>query len=101
MTQSKQPLTLTSLVKSLSEEQQTGILFATIILVLTAFLFWQLAYATVIAISLAIVLMPVQHKVADKIGRGYAALSVCFLAMAALGVFFYILINTVIVTRLY
>ncbi|PKL60095.1 MAG: hypothetical protein CVV33_04440 [Methanomicrobiales archaeon HGW-Methanomicrobiales-4] len=92
---------LTALIGCLSDEQRTGILLAVCILLLTAFLFWQLAYTTVIALSLAVVMMPVQRLFAEKIGRGYAAISVCLLALAAIAVFFCILITSVIITRLY
>ena len=84
-----------------SDEKQTGILLAVGILILTAFLFWQLAYATVIAISLAVVLMPLQHRLTQKMGKGYAAVSVCLLVLAAIGAFFAILIYTIIVYRIY
>ena len=86
---------------SLSEEQRTGVLLAAFILLVTIFLFWQLAYATVIAISLAVVLMPVQRRLAGRIGRGYAAISVCLLALSAIAVFLCILISSVVITRLY
>ncbi len=84
-----------------TDERKAGILLAGAILLITAFLFWQLVYATIIAISLAVVLMPAQRILAQKIGEGYAALSVCLLCLVSIAIFFTVLINTVIVTQLY
>jgi predicted PurR-regulated permease PerM len=86
---------------ALSGNQRSGILLAVAILLLTAFLFWKLAYAAVIAVSLAVVLMPAQQYLSQRIGRGYAAISVCLFSLAGIGGFLLILINSIIVTRLY
>jgi predicted PurR-regulated permease PerM len=85
----------------LSGEQKIGMLLAVGILSLTAFLFWKLASAVIIAVSLAVVLMPAQKYLAKRINRGYAALSVCLLSLAGIGLFLLALINSIIVTRLY
>lgn len=82
-------------------KRNSGILLAGTILFVTAFLFWQLVYAAVIAISLAVVLMPAQRFLTEKIGSGYAALTVCISSLASIALFFLILINTFVVTRIY
>ncbi len=87
--------------KRLSGEQRAGIILATTILLLTAFLFWRLAYSTVIAISLAVVLMPAQKYLEKYIGRGYAAISVCLLSITGILGFLLLLANSVIITRFY
>jgi len=85
----------------LSGEQWAGIILASVILFFTAFLFWKLAYITVIAISLAVVLMPAQRYLEHFIGKGYAAMSVCIISIVGIVGFLLLLVNTVIVTRLY
>lgn len=87
--------------KRLSGEQRAGVILASLILLLTAILFWKLAYATVIAISLAVVLMPAKRYLEKYIGSGYAAISVCVLSIGGIMSFLLLLIDSVIVTRLY
>lgn len=81
--------------------KRSGYLIVGIILLMTAYLFSQLAYAAVIAISLAVVLMPVQHYLAKRIGTGYAAATVCLISLATLATFILVFINSIIVTRVY
>ncbi|MDD1728173.1 MAG: AI-2E family transporter [Methanospirillum sp.] len=100
-TQSKHVSYIPDFFKDLSGEQRAGILLASVILFLTAFLFWRLAYAAIIAISLAIVLMPAQHYLQRYIGKGYAAITVCLLSLGIIVGFILFLLNTIIVTRVY
>jgi predicted PurR-regulated permease PerM len=99
--QSEQKSFIPNSFDALSGEHRLGIFLALAILLLTAFLFWKLAYAAIIALSLAVVLMPAQIYLEKRMSKGFAALSVCLLTLTIIISFLLILINSIIITRLY
>lgn len=85
----------------LESEHLSGFILAGCILTITTILFSQLAYAAVIAVSLAVVLMPLQNRLSRSYAPGYAAVGVCSLVVVAILIFFLILANTILVYRVY
>ncbi|HWQ67171.1 MAG TPA: AI-2E family transporter [Methanospirillum sp.] len=86
---------------SVSPDEKIGILLAAGILLITAIIFWPLIYATVISVSLAIVLIPFKRRFAERIGSGYAAAMTCFLTLSGIILFLVVLINAILINRDY
>lgn len=71
----------------------TPVLIAVAILLITGFIFWQMATAAIIALSMAIVLMPVQDQLKTRMNPGHAAMIICTLVVCGILSFIIILVN--------